>query len=419
MFAGLVGFFGLTALGRLQFGVGYAAHPRYVYVGAVFLLPLIANAAMELPWRGNWRPALSLLFVVALLANVTRLQDAAKSQVEFMKVETAELQITEFFRNAPDMAMNRFIDQGTMWALRAGDYLAARDELGSPVAPLRDGNLDHLPSWAVDRVMVNLFGDALAVTPDDAQLARSMPCQEVDTSKGSVVDFRISDIQTLVLQSSKSGEALVFLGFMESPSPVPAKILDLAASTPVQLHLPNAGRPVTWKIGIHTSDVGILHVCSQVVPHIRQLGEYQDVVASFTLGRGWSYVPDSVATTRWAAKAAVGTEGPEGAFDDGFVPARGAYDIWYRVRVANNAGQRPEIVLAVVDVEAGNYTAAATLRPNQVGTTYRWLLVASNVTPAPGHHVRFQTNIAARLSTDWYVDKAVMVATGTPLSQGA
>jgi hypothetical protein len=411
---GLVTFFVLTGLGRLQFGVGYASQTRYLYAGAVFLLPLIAHAVRELPWRGLWRPALGLVFVAALLSNIIQLRDAARSQIEFMKVENAELQTTEFFRGAPDMAMSRFIDDGTMWALRAGDYLAARDELGSPVPPLPDGKLGQLPSWAVDRVMVNLFGDALNARPATASAGEAMPCQEVDTSSGSEMDFKIPHGQPLVLQPSKSGKAFLFLGFMNAPSPVPVKTLDLVASTPVQIYLPDTGKPVIWQLRIQTLDLGTLQVCSQVAHQVRRLSQYSDVAAAFTLGSGWTYGPDEGATTHWAAKATAGTPGLEGAYDNGFVPARGAYDVWYRVRVGDNSGKTPEMVLAVVDLDAGRYVASTTLRPNQVRTSYTWVLVASSITPTSGHHVRFQTNVASRLSTDWYLDQVLMVPAGTP-----
>jgi hypothetical protein len=37
------------------------------------------------------------------------------------------------------------------------------------------------------------------------------------------------------------------------------------------------------------------------------------------------------------------------------------------------------------------------------------------VIPTFGHRVRFQANIAATLTTDWYIDAAVMVPTGSPV----
>src|SRR5207302_5240125 len=111
-----------------------------------------------------------------------------------------------------------------------------------------------------------------------------------------------------------------------------------------------------------------------------------------------------------------GTPGPEGAFGDSFTPSPGAYDIWYRVRVADSASTNPEMLLTLVDLDANTYTSVASFSPDQVGTAYRWMRVASNVTPVGNHSVRFQTNLAAKLSTDWYVDEAAMVPAGTLVS---
>jgi hypothetical protein len=415
MVAGLLTFFLLTGLGRLQFGASYASQTRYIYVGAVFLLPLIAHAARELPWRGIWRPALSLVFAAILVANVVQLGDAARSQVELMTVENAELQTVEYFRSAPDMSMGNLIDASTMWALHAGEYLAARDELGSPVPPLTASNLPNLPSWAVDRVMVNLFGDALTVSSSSSE-ALSLPCRNVDSSTASTLAFQVPDSQTILLQSSRSGYADLSLGFLNPPASPSLKRVDLQASKPLFLRLPNTGKPAVWQLWIRTTDVGELRVCSEVAPAVTRLSRYEDLAATFTSGPDWwPYVKDAAASSQWSSKGAAGTQSPDGAYGDSFTPIPGAYDIWYRVRVAADSSTKPEMILTVVDLNAGEYWSSASFSPSQVGTTYRWMLVASNVTPVSNHALRFQVNVAAQMSTDWYIDEAAMVPASTPM----
>jgi hypothetical protein len=68
----------------------------------------------------------------------------------------------------------------------------------------------------------------------------------------------------------------------------------------------------------------------------------------------------------------------------------------------------------LTDVSANVYTASTTFKPSHANTTYSWLLVASNVIPTSGHRVRFQINVSGALSTDWYVDEAMMVPAGSP-----
>ena len=59
--------------------------------------------------------------------------------------------------------------------------------------------------------------------------------------------------------------------------------------------------------------------------------------------------------------------------------------------------------------------AGATFAANQAQATYDWLLVASDVVPTNGHLMRFQINIAGKLTTDWFFDEAIMVPAGSPV----
>src|SRR5579864_3956099 len=84
LMAGLLVWFPLIGLGRVQLGIDQATSSRYIYVAAVFLLPLVADAAAELPWRGLWRPALTVTFVLLLAGNITQLADISLSLGDFM-----------------------------------------------------------------------------------------------------------------------------------------------------------------------------------------------------------------------------------------------------------------------------------------------------------------------------------------------
>src|SRR5207253_6581234 len=110
------------------------------------------------------------------------------------------------------------IDSRTMWALHAGEYLAARDALGSPVPPLTSGDFNRVPSWAVDRVMVDLFADRVTVGTGDTPSA-NLPCRNVDSQGAGTLEFRVPDDQTIILQSSRSGSAAVSLGYLNLPTP--------------------------------------------------------------------------------------------------------------------------------------------------------------------------------------------------------
>jgi hypothetical protein len=261
MVAGLLSLFALAALGRADLGPLYATQSRYIYAGAVFLLPLVAHAAGELPWRGLWRPLLATAFAFALLSNIVQLQIRAVSQIDFMRVEVAELQTVEVFRGAPDMTPHGYIENDDMRTLQASDYLAATAELGSAVPRASLNTLNQLPAYAVDRVMVNLFGDALTFKADGGRSVQGLTCRNIDSSAGSTMDLQVPNGQAVMLQSSKGGDALLFLGFESPPVPPPLHQLQLLPATPEWIQLPDTGKPIIWQLRISTGAVGLVRVC--------------------------------------------------------------------------------------------------------------------------------------------------------------
>ena len=71
------------------------------------------------------------------------------------------------------------------------------------------------------------------------------------------------------------------------------------------------------------------------------------------------------------------------------------------------------MTLTLTDVTANVYAASRTVAPREVGPNYAWLLVSSHFAPLSGHLMRFQANLAASPSTDWYIDQAMMVPSGS------
>jgi len=261
MVGGVLSLFGLAALGRAEMGPVYATQSRYIYAGAVFLLPLTAHAAAELPWRGLWRPMLAAAFALALLSNMIQLQIRAVSQIDFMRIEVAELQTVEVFRGAPDMTAHGYIDNAAMPELQASDYLAATAELGSPVPQMSLDALQQLPPDAVDRVMVNLFGDAVTIMADTSRSVQGLICSDIDSTAGSSINLKIPNGQAVMLQSIAGGEAMVYLGFESPPVPQPLYEVQLSPTTQEWVQLPDTGKPITWQLRITTRDDGPIRVC--------------------------------------------------------------------------------------------------------------------------------------------------------------
>jgi hypothetical protein len=416
MAAGAVAWFALVGLGRAQNGTSDATDSHYVYVGVVFLLPIVADAARMLPWRGLARPLLVGAFALCLLGNTTLLVGQAISQIDLMRTENAELQTVQVFRGAPDMDLNRGLDDVIMPQLNAASYFSATDALGSPVPKATIDSLKRLPSDAVDRAMLTLFGGALKAESDSGRSTSGLGCQNVDPSRGSTIDFRAPGGEWIVLDSAKDGTAYLSLGFSAPPLTKPLRQAALQAAAPEWIYLPDTGKPAAWQLRVETFSADVVRVCSTAPLDFEQSNNntFRVDVASFAFGKGWSSVADPFAISQHSAKAASGTPAPNGAFGSEFVPGPGVYDVWYRARVTRDTSTAPEIILTLTDVTAQKYAASRTFAPNQAGTTYRWLQVDSNVVPVGEHLMRFQINIQATLSTDWYLDEAIMVPAGSP-----
>jgi len=262
MIAGTVFFFALVATGRVQYGVDLAKESRYLYVGAVFLLPLVAHSLRSIPWRGLWRPALVAGLAVCVIGNTIRLHDAALNLIYYMGIEDAELQTVEVFRGAPDMALDHYIDNTVVSSMYANVYLAAIDELGSPVPPMTLDGLRRLPHLAVDRVMRNLFGPSIKVETDRARSTAGLQCRSVDSTPGAAIDLRVPAGKSFLLSSTKGGEASIYMGFLDAPTDDMVQKVRLQAASPVWVRMPDTGKPTEWQLRIATASTGTVQLCT-------------------------------------------------------------------------------------------------------------------------------------------------------------
>jgi hypothetical protein len=418
MVAGLLFWFTLAGLGRVQYGAAYAAQSRYVYVAAVFLLPLIAGVIRDLPWRELWRPGFAVGLALVAAANVVQLRTVAMSQTTFMRYEVAELQTVELFRQAPDLSRGHFIDDSVMHLFLAGDYLDATRELGSPVPPMAVDGLRQLSHTAVDTVMRNLFGPAITTSANVGGSAGGQPCRKVDSTSGATIDFRAPGGEALMLRPGKDGEAYIYLGFLDPPGAEAVQKVRFQAGTPSWIRLPDTGRPMEWQLRVTTDQVGTVEVCGNGAFQIQEgaINVYRAQAASGALSPGWSSVSDSGASRGLAAKAAAGsyTSYRKDVFMPPVIPASGEYDVWFRVRVSIGTGTRPEMTLGLWDDRKSGWVGSTKYRPDQIGTSYKWVKVATSVAPRAGDSFHFMASFSEDLSTDWHIDEAMMVRSGAP-----
>ncbi|HUZ86451.1 MAG TPA: hypothetical protein VNF26_05820 [Candidatus Baltobacterales bacterium] len=132
---GLVAFYGLTGLTRAQLGVEQSASGRYVYVGAVLWLILLASLAPRLPWRGTWRPALIACLFLACFNSSVLLVDYAAAKTQVMAREVADMQALAALRTDPCLNPSGAVDGFVMpYVTSPALYYRAIDLYGNPVA---------------------------------------------------------------------------------------------------------------------------------------------------------------------------------------------------------------------------------------------------------------------------------------------
>ncbi|OLB93083.1 MAG: hypothetical protein AUI15_19335 [Actinobacteria bacterium 13_2_20CM_2_66_6] len=138
--AGLVVFYLVTGLARAQLGYEQSGASRYVYVGAVAWLILLAEPASRLPWRGTWRPALAaVLFLACFNSGILLFEFTAAKTVQ-MQRQVADLQAMAAERSDPCLDRGAHADPLVMPQVTPPAYYRAVDRYGDPVAglPVRD-----------------------------------------------------------------------------------------------------------------------------------------------------------------------------------------------------------------------------------------------------------------------------------------
>jgi hypothetical protein len=151
--AGVVAFYGVTGLIRVQIGYQQSGASRYTYVAAVFWLLLLADAARYLPWRGTWRPALVACLFIACFNSGVLLSEFTAAKAIQMQRQVADLQALSAVRGDPCLDPNGAADPLVM-PVETGPalYYRAVDRYGDPA-----GSLPVVDEGDFDQARANLL----------------------------------------------------------------------------------------------------------------------------------------------------------------------------------------------------------------------------------------------------------------------
>ena len=131
----LLTFYVVTGLARGQIGYEQSGAGRYVYVGAVFWLILLAGASRRLPWRGTWRPAIVALVFLACFNSGAVLFEFGAAKAAQMQRQVADLQALAAERDNRCLNPNATVDPLVIPQLTSpAAYYRAIDRYGDPAA---------------------------------------------------------------------------------------------------------------------------------------------------------------------------------------------------------------------------------------------------------------------------------------------
>ena len=220
--AGALTFWGLAATIRTN-GVDPGAS-RYLYVGAVFIWLVVAEARVATNVSGPWLALAGLAVAGALIANLGALRDSANDRTTRDASVRASLAAVDIARRYVSPA---FVpDPVNAPVLVVGPYVAAVNQLGSPA--YTTGELLRAPETAraqADKVLMRVEGifaasgpsriagtQPLNARPIRGDLLQAQgPCRElVPRAYPAVVQVRLPVGSVLEIANERGGEDLLF-----------------------------------------------------------------------------------------------------------------------------------------------------------------------------------------------------------------
>lgn len=154
---GVLAQFCATGLVRAQFGTQLAGTSRYVYIAAVFTLPLLAEALRNVAWQPRRQAVVAAVAAASCLTDAFVLDQAITHRDRLFAKQKAMLQTVWFHRDDPRLDPDAVIDPDDAPTLTVRLYVRTRAELGSPLPEIDARGLGALDAGAVARTRSNVL----------------------------------------------------------------------------------------------------------------------------------------------------------------------------------------------------------------------------------------------------------------------
>jgi hypothetical protein len=253
----LVAMYVLLGYERGEIGIEQAASPRYIYVGAVLVLLVLAEVVGRLPWNRVWVSAIVLVSLAGGAYSVVVLDRQYANRNYLTSQEVIHLQTMTDLCAAPDLPANALFDPAALPFTNAGQYCEGIKSAGTPVPTRPLGEVQLSDPAASDETLRRLFSNAVRIDPGAAAPARAT-CAVVGARRVLVA---VSG-DTIELRSPLAGARLgVSLSSALPPPGDPASVLTLPAGTSM-LRLPDVGQPIRWQVALSEAEAPQVMACT-------------------------------------------------------------------------------------------------------------------------------------------------------------
>lgn len=247
--AGLVAEFVLVGLVRGQFGDLAATTSRYVWMGAVFGMLIVTDAARGLPWNRLTQSLMIVILAVSLGLNGLHLRHEISAQNTFFRSQDAELQVTWMVRQAPDLNRAgtipiRMAGPGTP-PVTVGDYVDSRAVLGSRLAPIQPSDLPSLDAAAVNVAFANALPARTGLVAGTGS-PETAGCTV--TGASGTAEIRAADRSAWLVTPSSAGPVTITVWYEGGPATAPTTTTVVGPGESLELVLPDSGLGLSWHV---------------------------------------------------------------------------------------------------------------------------------------------------------------------------
>jgi hypothetical protein len=255
--------YAVIGLVRAQYGNLQATAPRYIYVGAIFLVLLLTAIARDLPRTGVVMGLLAVMVISVVGHDVVVLRAAAHARNAIFSVQDSELESVYAVQNSPGLDRSAVIDPVLMPGVTVKAYLDNRALLGSPLPQRPFGNLPPGPASAVNAALRNVLPFRISGISADRRLDGEFCTPTV----GGVAESTVAAKQghALVVRSDYPGTVSI-AEWVEGPigGPQPTSSVMVQPGQALLLEPAASGFDLTWRVRIQLPGYDQGSICTVI-----------------------------------------------------------------------------------------------------------------------------------------------------------